>query len=158
MQTIQILPITASGAAFESATELFDQYRQFYGQAPQLQASRRFLHDRLSSGESTVLLASVGSQAAAFAQLYRGFSSIQCCQTVILNDLFVSPQHRSAGLGRHLVNAAIEQARESGAQSISLETAQDNAAAQRLYEACGFVRASGFFSYSFPFHLSHQEQ
>ena len=112
---------------------------------------------RLATKSLVVLLASVGSQPAAFAQLYRGFSSIHCSQTVILNDLFVSRQHRLAGLGRFLVNAVMEHARSVGAHSVQLETAQGNTPAQRLYESCGFVRASGFLNYSFTFHISHQE-
>jgi GNAT superfamily N-acetyltransferase len=147
MSNLRILQITAESAAFEQAVRLFDQYRQFYGQASELSVCRSYLHDRLSHGESTVLLATVNEQTVAFAQLYPGFSSIACRKTLILNDMFVSPAHRSEGIGQRLVEASICWARSQGAASIQLETAHDNAAAQRLYDRLGFVRAAGFVSY-----------
>lgn len=147
MPTIEILPITPSCAGLDAAALLFDQYRQFYGQPAQAQVSHQFLTDRLSRGESIVLFATVDAQAAGMIQLYHGFSSIACCRTMVLNDLFVSPGYRSAGIGRQLVQAAIRCAIASGAASIQLETAQDNSSAQKLYERLGFARSTGFFTY-----------
>lgn len=148
MSSIEILSLTASSAELDDAAHLFDQYRQFYGQSEQLPLCRQFLMDRLLRGESVVLLATVNGQAAGFVQLYPGFSSIACCSTMILNDLFVAGNHRSAGVGRRLVEATIRLASARGAARIQLETAQGNASARALYEQLGFEQSTGFLSYA----------
>ena len=50
-----------------------------------------------------------------------------------------SPPPRRLGAGRHLVEAAVEEARKRGARKLSLRVLGGNTAARRLYEACGFV-------------------
>jgi ribosomal-protein-alanine N-acetyltransferase len=45
---------------------------------------------------------------------------------------------RRAGLGRALLDAAIERATQSGARSLFLEVAADNAAARSFYSQAGF--------------------
>jgi ribosomal protein S18 acetylase RimI-like enzyme len=146
--TIALHPIANPGADFDAAARLFDRYRQFYGQAPAPDVSRAFLLDRLAKRESVVLLARVAGAPAGFVQLYPGFSSIACRPTMTLNDLFVEAACRSAGVGRRLVEAAIDIAVRSGASALTLETAVDNLRAQRLYERFGFVRSCGFHTYA----------
>jgi ribosomal protein S18 acetylase RimI-like enzyme len=55
-----------------------------------------------------------------------------------LEDLYVAERARGAGLGRALVQAAIERARERGCRRIDLDVDPDNAAAQALYRSLGF--------------------
>jgi ribosomal protein S18 acetylase RimI-like enzyme len=55
-----------------------------------------------------------------------------------LEDLFVSADARGSGLGRELVEAAFERARERGAARILLDTNESNEAALRLYRSAGF--------------------
>lgn len=50
----------------------------------------------------------------------------------------VDPSFRLQGHGRRLVEAAIEAARDQGAEMIFLEVAADNATAISLYHAAGF--------------------
>lgn len=50
----------------------------------------------------------------------------------------VDPAFRRRGVGRWLVDAAIETARDQGAEMIFLEVAADNAAAISVYHAAGF--------------------
>lgn len=63
--------------------------------------------------------------------------------------LAVDPELRGAGLGRALVDAAVETARVGGAEDMYLEVAADNAPAISLYARTGFetvgVRA-GYYS------------
>jgi GNAT superfamily N-acetyltransferase len=56
----------------------------------------------------------------------------------LVEDLFVEEPARGAGLGRALVRAAIERARERGCRRIELDTNEDNAAALALYHRFGF--------------------
>ena len=58
----------------------------------------------------------------------------------ILN-LAVTPGWRRRGLGRRLVETAIEAARAAGATRIFLEVRESNGAALALYAALGFLEA-----------------
>lgn len=53
----------------------------------------------------------------------------------------VAPDHRRRGLGGAAVRALLEQGRRLGAGRATLEVAAGNAAALRLYAACGFSTA-----------------
>src|SRR3954454_20524733 len=56
-----------------------------------------------------------------------------------LAELYVAPQRRGQGLGRALMESAIELARQEGADWIDLGTSEDDVAARALYESLGFV-------------------
>ena len=130
---------------------LFDAYRQFYGQAPDLRGARNFLAARFAHHESLLLLCERGGNAVGFTQLYPLFSSVRMARTYLLNDLFVASVARRSGVGRVLLEAAAKQARALGAAGLSLSTALDNAAAQALYESLGWVRDTQFCEYSLAF-------
>lgn len=127
---------------------LFDGYRQFYGKTSDLATARQFLADRLSRGESVVLIAE-GSDGAAigFVQLFPGFSSILAAPIYLLNDLFVAPAARGRGVGTVLLKAAAETGRAAGAVRLELSTAITNISARRLYEALGWKRDEEFYQY-----------
>jgi GNAT superfamily N-acetyltransferase len=55
-----------------------------------------------------------------------------------LEDLFVEAGARGAGLGRRLVEAAIERARARGCKRINLDVNEDNSGALALYRDMGF--------------------
>lgn len=118
--------------------ELFDAYRQFYGQAPDPDGARAFLRERLQSGDSVVLIAERDRRFVGFAQLYPSFSSVSMKRLWILNDLFVAPAHRRSGAGRALLAAADDLARATSAKGLVLATQKTNAAAQALYRAHGW--------------------
>lgn len=60
----------ATTADLEDLVPLFDAYRVFYGQPADSQRARRFLADRLQSGDSVLLLAESKGAAAGFTQIY----------------------------------------------------------------------------------------
>jgi GNAT superfamily N-acetyltransferase len=127
---------------------LFNDYRQFYGQASNPDLASAFIAERLAGGESVILLAEDDEgDAVGFTQLYPSFSSVSACRIWILNDLFVKPSARGAGIGKALLDAAKAYARTSGARRLDLSTARTNPA-QRLYEANGYVRDDVFIHYS----------
>lgn len=133
----------------DAVTPLFDAYRQFYGQAPDLARARTFLAERFRHHESVILLAvELHGAATGFTQLYPLFSSVRTCRTYLLNDLFVAPAARRGGVGRQLLAAAADFARANGAASLSLTTAIGNLSAQRLYESAGWTRDESFFEYN----------
>lgn len=58
-----------------------------------------------------------------------------------LRLLAVSPEARGLGVGRELVDECIRRARRMGAGELGLHTSRSLAAAVRLYQRIGFVRA-----------------
>src|SRR5579859_7808097 len=98
---------------------LFDAYRQFYHQTPDIAGARAFIAERLTSGESVIYLAmdprQQGRSALGFVQLYPTFTSISMRRAWILYDLFVAPQARRRGVGRALLQAARDLGLASGA-------------------------------------------
>lgn len=133
----------------DAIAPLFDDYRRFYGQPGDVVRARNWLQDRITRGESVVLLAERDGRTCGFTQLYPMFSSVRIARLWILNDLFVAAQARRAGVARALLDAAAQFAREDGAAAIMLETARDNAPARALYTAVGWNEdASQWYSLS----------
>ena len=60
-----------------------------------------------------------------------------------LAELYVVPAMRGQGIGRALMEAAIDLARARGADSMDLGTAETDLAARRLYESLGFDNHEG---------------
>jgi GNAT superfamily N-acetyltransferase len=62
-----------------------------------------------------------------------------------LQDLFVAPEARGHGVGRALITAVAEQARQANAARVYWHTHETNATARALYDRVG--RLSGFIQY-----------
>lgn len=129
--------------------ELFDLYRQFYEQPADLSLARQFITDRLTHGESVILVAEADTAGLlGFCQLYPTFCSVEAKPIYSLYDLFVLPAARKAGVGRQLLLAAEAKAAKDGKARMDLTTARSNKTAQSLYEALGWIRDDIFFAYS----------
>lgn len=127
---------------------LFDGYRQFYRMPSDVAKGRAFLADRLHHGDSTIFVASIGADLVGFTQLYPTFASVSIGRALILNDLFVAPSARGHGVGRALIERAVEFGKLDGALYLELATEVTNRTAQRLYEATGWQREVDFYRYS----------
>lgn len=129
--------------------ELFDLYRQFYEQRPDQSLAQRFISDRMTRGESVILVAeSEHAGLLGFCQLYPTFCSVEAQPIYVLHDLFVLPAARKAGAGRLLLQAAEAKAAAEGKARMDLTTARTNVAAQSLYESVGWVRDDVFLAYN----------
>jgi ribosomal protein S18 acetylase RimI-like enzyme len=80
----------------------------------------------------------LGGAAAGVCQLRYRFAVWTGTEDCTLEDLFVDPEARRSGLGRALVEAAFERARERGCMRMDLDVNEANAAAVALYRAVGF--------------------
>jgi ribosomal protein S18 acetylase RimI-like enzyme len=60
-----------------------------------------------------------------------------------IQELYVVPERRGQGLGRALLEASIDAAREAGAPHIELTTGEDDTEALSLYESAGFSNREG---------------
>lgn len=129
--------------------ELFDEYRQFYEQAPDLSLAQRFMAERFERGESVVLVAQTSAgEVIGFCQLYPSFCSVEAAPTYTLYDLFVAPKARNLGAGRQLLLAAEARAATDGMVRMDLTTARTNLKAQSLYGSLGWVRDEVFLAYN----------
>jgi GNAT superfamily N-acetyltransferase len=144
----QVTTRLAKEGDVDAVAALFDGYRQFYGQAPDLAGSKVFIAERMGRGDSVVIVAEDGGEPIGFAQLYPSFTSVRMSRIFILNDLFVAPAHRGTGGGRALLEAAADWARQSGAVRLTLTTQKENSAAKRAYERAGWARDEEFDTYN----------
>lgn len=128
---------------------LFAQYREFYKQSFEPDACRIFLEERFNKEESVIFIALDKNIYTGFTQLYPCFSSVGLKKIWILNDLFVSAEHRQKGIARALINHVIEYSKSTGRKKVVLSTAYDNFNAQKLYEEIGFTRED-FYNYEIP--------
>lgn len=134
-------------ADLEQLAVLFDQYRQFQGQATDLAAAQAFLRARFDHGESIVFLAHDGDQPVGFAQLYPSFSSVSLKRVFILNDLFVAEVGRRKSVATQLLAAVETYAKALDAARVTLNVARSNVTAQALYEARGWQQDDHFLMY-----------
>ena len=104
---------------------------------PQLAARMR----ELMAADTVVLLAGDGPDGVAVLRFRLSiWSSGKECY---LAELYVTPERRGQGLGRALMERAIEVAREEGANWMDLGTSEDDVAARALYESLGFINREG---------------
>lgn len=123
----------------DTVTTLFLGYLSFYEAPTSFDEARSFISDRMTRGESRILLARVGGEAAGFTQIYPSFSSVRRAPIWVLNDLFVDPSFRRHGVGRALLQAAAKRAEAEGVIRIELSTDETNKQAQALYESESYV-------------------
>ena len=93
---------------------------------------------------ATVLVAVAGERIVGTAtveldQTIEGTADLDPAQAN-LRVLAVDPAARSRGLGRRLVEACIQVARQAGKDVATLHTTDEMAAAQRIYRSLGFAR------------------
>jgi ribosomal protein S18 acetylase RimI-like enzyme len=95
----------------------------------------------LGKGDTSVLLSGDGPDAIAVMRFRDSIWSeaLEC----YLAELYVVPELRGRGIGRALLEAAIEHARDRGADFMDLGTSEDDAAARALYEKLGFSNREG---------------
>jgi GNAT superfamily N-acetyltransferase len=139
----------ASLADLRTVAELFDGYRQFYGQPADFPLAEAFLRDRLTNNDSVIFMASDPASGAGlgFVQLYPSFSSVAARRIWILNDLFVAATSRRTGVGRALLDAARDFGKSTGVKRLVLSTANTNREARALYESNGYQQDDVFLVY-----------
>lgn len=139
--------VEAGKRDLEDVAQLFDAYRVFYRQPSDLPKARSFLTERFRRRDSAIFLARRHGVAVGFVQLYPSWSSVRLRPIWIVNDLYVAPGARVAGIGRRLMNRARELAHASGAARLELTTERNNKAAQALYRGAGYARDDVFIKY-----------
>jgi ribosomal protein S18 acetylase RimI-like enzyme len=127
---------TADDAA-DVARLLHDFNSEFEDETPGVEFLTRRVRELTEAGEITVLLAGEGPDG--LAQLRFRPQVFRDSLEAYLQELYVVPDRRGEGIGRALLEAAMETAREAGATFIDLGTSEDDVAARALYESAGFT-------------------
>lgn len=77
------------------------------------------------------------NREAGLANCIYGFSTFEAKKVLNIHDLAVNPDFRGKGIGKALLKAVEEKARETDCCKITLEVREDNRA-RKLYERSGF--------------------
>jgi ribosomal protein S18 acetylase RimI-like enzyme len=97
-----------------------------------------------------VLLAFRGGEPAGYAVYLFTYSTFAAKPLLYLEDLFVRPAHRGAGVGRSLIAELARVARENKCARIELSVLDWNTSAIEFYERLGATAQKAWVKYSLP--------
>jgi ribosomal protein S18 acetylase RimI-like enzyme len=120
---------------------LHDFNTEFEDETPEVAVLAEYLAPLLDAGEITVLLGGAGLDGVAVLRLRPSFWTGK--PEAYLQELYVVPPLRGRGIGRALLEATMDAAREAGATGIDLNTGETDTAARALYESSGFTNLEG---------------
>ncbi len=123
--------------ALEVAHLLHDFNTEFGDPTPGVRVLTERIRELLATGAITVLLGGRGPDGLALTRLRPSLWSESL--DAYVEELYVVPDQRGGGLGRALLDSAMEDARRAGAAHIELGTSVDDTAAIALYESAGFT-------------------
>jgi ribosomal protein S18 acetylase RimI-like enzyme len=132
----------ASEADADAIAQLLHDFNNEYEDyTPGVPALTVRLGELLADGAINVLLA--GDPAVGFA-LFRLRPSLWArAADAYLEELYVVPEQRRQGIGRALLEASIDAAREASANHFELTTGETDKEARALYESQGFSNHEG---------------
>jgi GNAT superfamily N-acetyltransferase len=132
----------ATAADAPTFGRLLHAFNAEYGELlPQAELIAERAAPLIARGEVTVLF--VGEGPDGLAELRFRPSLYTGALDAYLEELYVVPERRGQGLGRALLEAAMDHARQRGAARIDLNTSTDDVAARALYESAGFTNREG---------------
>ena len=136
-------PIRRAGASdADAVARLLRCFNAEYDDpAPPQEEMAERIRGLLGHGDTVILVAGDPMCAVSVMRFRPGLWSakLEC----YLAELYVVPARRGRGLGRALMNAAMEVAREAGADYMDLGTSEADVAARALYESLGFSNREG---------------
>jgi GNAT superfamily N-acetyltransferase len=87
--------------------------------------------------DAVVLVARAGEAVVGVCTTYLDFESVRFGRRAWVEDLAVDPERRSLGIGKRLLDAAKDWARERGATHLELDSGHARTDAHRFYEREG---------------------
>jgi GNAT superfamily N-acetyltransferase len=102
-----------------------------------LERARAAIADAIADQEAAVLVAEHRADLLGLCTAYLDMNSVRYGPRCWVEDLAVSPQHRSQGVGKELLDAAKDWARERGATHLELDSSDLREDAHRFYEREG---------------------
>jgi GNAT superfamily N-acetyltransferase len=93
------------------------------------------LREAIASHDSVVIVAQAeDGELVGFCTAYQDLHSVRFGYRAWVEDLAVHPEHRSRGVGKAVLDAAKDWARERGATHLELDSAETRGDAHRFYE------------------------
>jgi GNAT superfamily N-acetyltransferase len=133
-------PVEIGRADPDDAPELLDAYEWLFAapgsQPPQWdpQAAAERLRRAASADDSVVLVARAEGTIVGICTTYLDFESVRFGRRAWVEDLAVHSERRSLGIGKRLLDAAKDWARERGATHLELDSGHARTDAHRFYE------------------------
>ena len=138
--------IARAGAGdLDELLALMGSYCEFYGVAPGSDALRALTEALLADpdGAGIQLIArDEGGTALGFATLYWTYSTLAAARIGVMNDLYVEPAARRAGVATALIRACEAECAARGVGVLEWETAPENDRAQSVYDRVGAARST----------------
>lgn len=132
--------LATTGAGLALAGRLLDAFNVAYDDpSPGPDALAARLAELTGRGDTDVLLA--GADGVAVVRYRPALWSTR--DEAYLAELWVVPTARGRGLGRALLRACLERARDRGCDLLDLSTSEDDVAARALYESEGLHATEG---------------
>lgn len=131
----------AEESELATAAGLLGEFRDWHGYTEPDDAEMLASVRRVAASDGEYLLGSTPEGTDGVLQLRYRWSVWTTAPDAWIEDVFVRERARRRGLGRALVELAIERARERGCRRIELDVDEDNAPALRLYRELGFSEA-----------------
>lgn len=114
---------------------------EFGEPAPPPAALAERMRQLIGGGDTVVLLAGDGPGGLAVLRFRAAIWSTGL--ESYLAELYVAPALRGQGLGRELMDAALNEARSRGADTMNIEVDEPDLAARHLYQSLGFSNRAG---------------
>jgi GNAT superfamily N-acetyltransferase len=118
---------------------LFGELAEYEHLEHEMRGTEEQLHEALFGERpaAEALIAEWGSEVAGYALFFPTFSSFLAKQGVWLEDLFVRPVHRGAGVGRALLAAVAARTRERDGERLEWAALDWNELALGFYRRLG---------------------
>lgn len=129
---------------------LFDEYRQRYKQASDLESVRGYLRQRLEQQDAIIYIVESDNVFHGFSLLYPSFSSIGLSAIWLLNDFYLASGENKRGMAQALLERIAHDCQEAGAIRIEVSTVKENHRLHKLYRDNGFEKDYKYDYYYLP--------
>jgi GNAT superfamily N-acetyltransferase len=131
----------AAPGELDRVAELLAEFRDSFGNAKPATEGILASVERIAAGDDGefLLVAAGGDEPEGVCQVRFRWSVWTSSPDCWIEDVFVRERARRSGLGRALVEAAIERARARGCARVELDVDEVNLGALALYHSLGFA-------------------
>ncbi len=104
------------------------------------ESRRRALEQLLENAElGRIWLIEVNGERVGYIALCFGYTIEFAGRDAFVDEFYIAAAHRGRGLGGLVLERVADEAQRCAVRALHLEVARTNAAAARLYRACGFI-------------------